>query len=165
MICIPFATQRHKMNTIKDKYRTFVRQRGKSDCGVACLLTIIRLNVGDCPYDTLRIWSSTSEMGTSVKGLKEAANQAGLMAEAYLVDNLNEFKNESSFPCIIHVINRQNLPHFSVCCGISNDEKFLIFDPAVGFELWNESILTSRWKSKVLLLLSPSENFIKVRFT
>lgn len=153
------------MNSVKAKYKSFVRQRGKSDCGVACLLTIIRLYKGDCPYDTLRIWSSMSEMGTSIKGLKEAANQTGLTAEAYLVDNLNEFKNETSFPCIIHVLNSQNLPHYSVCCGISNDGKFLIFDPAIGFELWNESKLSSRWKSKVLLILSPSENFIKVRFT
>ncbi len=152
------------MNTVKDNYKVFIRQRGKSDCGVACLLTIIRLYKGDCPYDTLRIWSTTSDMGTSVKGLKEAANQAGLMAEAYLVDNLTEFKNETSFPCIIHVINRQNLPHYSVCCGISNDGQFLIFDPAIGFELWDENKLSFLWKSKVLLLLSPNEGFIKVGF-
>lgn len=150
------------MNSGINKNNVFVKQRGQSDCGVACLLTILRLFEGDCNYDTLHRWSNSGKNGVSVEGIKSAAYRTGLKADAYRVYDVTDFKNEASFPCIIHVLNHQNLNHFVVCCGITKKGYYDIFDPAEGKGVWNESQLLSVWQSKVVLLFSPTNGFIKV---
>ena len=152
------------MNSTINQYKAFEMQRGKSDCGVACLFSIIRFYKGDCGYDALRIWSSANKNGTSLKGLKEAANQMGMEAEAFLVEELIDFKKEATFPCILHIINCKMQNHFIICCEPPNKNSFTIFDPVKGFENWNENQLLSVWKSRAVLLLVPHQNFIKVRF-
>lgn len=152
------------MNTAINKNKAFVRQRGQSDCGVACLLTILRLLEGDCSYDALKGWSGAGKNGISIEGIKVAAYRTGLKADAYKVNDLTDFKNEASFPCIIHVLNRQKLNHFVVCCGITKKGYYAIFDPAKGLEVWNENQLLTVWNSKAVLLFTPNNDFIKVVF-
>lgn len=152
------------MNSEIDQYKAFVKQKGNSDCGVACLLSIIRFHQGNCSYEALQKICGTSQHGTSIQGIKQAANLGGLEAEAFRVEALRDFQKEVNFPCLLLVVNKQFLNHFIVCCELNNDKFYKIFDPAKGFEFWNEERLLSVWKSKVVVLLSPNQNFKTVRF-
>ncbi len=139
----------------------FIRQLDQTDCGVTCLLTIIRTLGGNSNLETLRILSGTGLHGTTLLGLQQAAEKNGMKAEAYQVDNLTEFKENATFPCILHVIPNQKLEHYVVCTGLENG-LFHITDPATGFEKWTEEMLLQKWKSRVVLLLQPGPSF---RFT
>jgi ATP-binding cassette subfamily B protein len=152
------------MNLEIDLYKAFVKQQGHSDCGVACLLSIIRFHQGNCSYEALLKMCGTSQHGTSLQGIKQAANLGGLEAEAFWVEELRDFKKEVNFPCVLLVVNKQFLNHFIICCELKNKKFYKIFDPAKGFEFWNEEHLLSVWKSKVVVLFSPNQNFKKVRF-
>ena len=72
----------------------FVLQQGASDCGVACLLSIIRFYGGDSTLEHLRELSGTSIQGTSLLGLQQAATKLGFQAEAFEVEDLEVFKKE-----------------------------------------------------------------------
>ncbi len=141
------------------KPTTFVQQQGESDCGVACLLSIIRFHGGDASLERLRELSGTSIQGTSLLGLQQAANAMRLEAEAFEVEDLEVFKQEATFPCILHVVIDEKLEHYVIAPKHPEGGVFGIFNPANGFETWSEEKLLSVWKSKAVLMLNPSENF------
>lgn len=75
----------------------YIQQRDQTDCGVACLLSIIRMYGGDTTLENLREQSGTSLQGTSLLGLQQAAEKQNIAAEAFEVDDLQVFQNEASF--------------------------------------------------------------------
>jgi ATP-binding cassette, subfamily C, bacteriocin exporter len=140
----------------------FVLQQDESDCGVACLLSVIRYHGGESSLERLRESSGTSIQGTSLLGLQQSANNLNFQAEAFEVDDLEVFKKEASFPCILHVVIDGKLEHYIVCYGASTDGNFIIGDPGRGVEIWSEEELLSRWKTRAVLILNPTETFEKV---
>ncbi len=144
------------------KPTTFVQQQGESDCGVACLLSVIRFHGGDTSLERLRELSGTSIQGTSLLGLQQAANTVGLDAAAFEVEDLEVFKQEATFPCILHVVIDEKLEHYVIAHKPPKGDIFSIFDPANDFETWNKEKLLSVWKSRAVLILNPSENFERV---
>lgn len=145
------------------KNTSFAQQQGESDCGVACLLSIIRYHGGESNFERLRELSGTSIQGTSLLGLQQAANDLGFKAESFEVEELEVFKKEASFPCILHVVIDEKLEHYIIILKVPKfKDQWDIFDPAKGFEAWNEEKLLSVWKSRAVLLLNPSENFERV---
>jgi ATP-binding cassette, subfamily C, bacteriocin exporter len=140
----------------------FEQQQGESDCGVACLLSVIRFLGGDASLERLRELSGTSIQGTSLLGLQQAANTVGLEAEAFEVEDLEVFREEATFPCILHVVIDEKLEHYVILLAAPSRAGVSIFDPANGFETWSEEKLLSVWKSRAVLMLKPSENFERV---
>ena len=57
--------------------RTFVPQTEQSDCGIACLRSIIRYYGSDTSLEDLRQLSGTSPQGTTMLGLYQAAQHHG----------------------------------------------------------------------------------------
>ncbi|MET3128344.1 ATP-binding cassette subfamily B protein [Arcicella rosea] len=154
-----------KNNTSKNlsqQTKGFMLQQDESDCGVACLLSIIRYHGGENTLECLRESSGTSIQGTSLLGLKQSANSLNLQAEAFEVDDLEVFKKQASFPCILHVVIDEKLEHYIVCYEASTNGSFIIGDPAKGIEIWTEEELLSCWKTRAVLILSPTEAFEKV---
>jgi len=49
--------------------KSFVLQQDQSDCGVTCLLSIIKFHGGDSSLEHLRKISGTSKQGTTLLGL------------------------------------------------------------------------------------------------
>lgn len=96
------------------KPTTFVQQQGESDCGVACLLSVIRFHGGDASLERLRELSGTSIQGTSLLGLQQAAIAMRLDAEAFEVEDLEVFRQEATFPCILHVVIDEKLEHYVI---------------------------------------------------
>jgi ATP-binding cassette, subfamily C, bacteriocin exporter len=144
---------------------TFVQQQGESDCGVACLLSVIRFHGGEASLEQLREQSGTSLQGTSLLGLQQAATAKQFQADAFEVEDIEVFKAEATFPCILHVLIDQKLEHYVVCYGFRIEKgilSYLISDPAKGVEHWSEEELLACWPSRAVLLLQPSEAFERV---
>lgn len=148
----------------------FVQQRDFADCGVACLLSVVRMHGGDSTLEHLRIQSGTSVLGTSLLGLKQAAESLSMEADVFEVDDLEVFRKEATFPCILHVINESNLEHYVVCYGYSFSSadgtvSYAIIDPALGLKEWSEEKLLEKWRSRKVLCLAPTEKFQKRTFS
>lgn len=96
------------------KYRKIlVFQQDQSDCGVACLLSLVNYYGGTGNLEKLRELSGTNAIGTTLLGLYQTANKTGFDADAYKTD-LQQLKTIES-PCILHVVNEGNLQHYVVC--------------------------------------------------
>lgn len=145
----------------------YIPQRDQTDCGVACLASIIQMYGGFASIEYLRELSGTSIQGTSLLGLQQAAQKNGIEAEAFEVDDLAVFHAEATFPCILHIITEHNLEHYVVCTASprqkSSDDKspttYQIIDPAKGIEEWDEAKLLSLWRSRAVLCLTPTTQF------
>jgi len=141
-------------------------QHDQTDCGVACLKSILRYYGSDAPLEKLRDLSGTSIQGTSMLGLQQAAEAYNLEAEAFEVEDLDEFKADATFPCIMHVLIDGRLEHFVVCYKIPDGGSgYLIGDPAKGIEEWTETELLEKWKTRAMLNLKPKEGFEKIAKT
>ncbi len=138
--------------------KTFVRQHDASDCGVACLLAIIKFYGGDSSLDELRRQSGTHKQGTTLLGLYQAAADLGFDAAGKEGDleHLKQLKE----PVVLHVVTPEQRNHYFVCYGWEKD-KFIIGDPAEGITYLNETALASQWQSRACLVLTPNTNFTK----
>ena len=149
------------MNTshlsVKTLQKTFVLQHDQSDCGVACLSSLMKYYKGNGSLEKLRKLSGTTKRGTSLLGLYQAANQLGFNAQGCEA-NLQVLKDHKK-PVILHVIIDKKLQHYVICYGYQNNH-FIIGDPAKGIQHYNEKQLEDIWKSRTCLTLEPNESFI-----
>lgn len=144
--------------TKKNIQNTFVLQHDQSDCGVACLLSIIQLYKGSNTLEKLREASGTNQQGTTLLGLHQAANALGFHAEGCQADIQALIAHKQ--PVILHVVIAEKLQHYIVCYGYENDT-FIIGDPAKGICQYTTAQLTEIWKSKTCLTLTPNDDFVK----
>lgn len=108
-----------------------VLQDGIKDCGICCLLSIIRHYGGNASKEYLRDLTNTTKNGVSAYNLISGAKQLGFKAEA-LKGEIEQI-NANNLPCIAHVIINKSYKHFVVIDKIDLiKEKVLIMDPAVG---------------------------------
>ena len=107
-----------------------VMQEGNNDCGVACLLSIIRYYGGDISIDILREDTNTDKSGVSALNLINCAKKYGF--DSYGVNGLLIDIDTNLFPVIAHIKNN-NYNHFVVVYRISpENDKVYIMDPAIG---------------------------------
>lgn len=139
------------------KEQKIIRQYDQSDCGVACLLSIIRYYDGSNTLENLRKLSGTNITGTTLLGLYQAANQLGFDAEG--CEASVETLTAHDTPCILHI----NSNHYVVCFGTQKEKdcKFIIGDPAQGTIYLNKQQLDEIWVTKKCLALLPNEKFKK----
>jgi ATP-binding cassette, subfamily C, bacteriocin exporter len=141
--------------------KTHTLQLDQSDCGVACLLSIIKLNGGNTSLEKLRELSGTSKEGTTMLGLYQVANQIGFTAEGCEAD-MQALKDHGE-PVILHILIENKLQHYIVCYNYDQIKGFTIGDPAKGIYNLSEVELDKIWVSKTCLTLLPNELFQKVR--
>ena len=139
--------------------KTFSPQQDQSDCGVACLLSVLKFHGGYRSLEAVRELSGTSRQGTTLLGLYQAAQNIGFKATGYECDleSLQKLKT----PSILHVILDNRLQHFVVCYGFEKG-KYTIGDPGKGILELSGSELAEIWKSKSLLELVPTENLEQI---
>lgn len=148
---------------MKEKYKLFekyqVTQQGESDCGIACLLSIINYYDGvSIPLEELRAISGTTVTGTTLLGLYEAANNLGFNANGCKA-TIESLKEHDS-PAILHVILNQHLQHYIVFYGYNSENNtFIIGDPARGIKVYTEEELSEVWISKTILVLEKTDKF------
>jgi len=141
---------------IKTIKKTFSPQQDQSDCGVACLSSIIKCYGGDISLEKLREISGTNKQGTTLLGLYQGANEVGFTAEGNEADI--EAIIEHGKPLILHVLIEERLQHYFVCYGYENN-KFIIGDPAKGIVYYTKEELDKVWQSKTCLTLEPNNDF------
>ena len=108
-----------------------VLQDGIKDCGICCLLSIIRYYKGEVSKEYLREITNTTKDGVSLYNLIEGAKEIGF--EAIGVSGTIEDINVNNLPCIAHVVVKKNYKHFIVIYQINKDKKqLIIMDPAKG---------------------------------
>jgi ATP-binding cassette subfamily B protein len=148
-----------KNMNLKHIEKTHTLQLDQSDCGVACLLSLIKLYEGNQSLEKLRELSGTTQQGTTMLGLYQVANKLGFTAEGCEAD-INALI-EHKQPVILHVVIENQLQHYVVCYGHDKQKGFLIGDPAKGTYYLSEGELDKIWVSKSCLILEPNENFVK----
>lgn len=139
-----------------------VPQQDQKDCGLACLLSIIRYYGGDSDFENLRRLSGTSITGTTLLGLYQAGQATGFSPEGCEADMDALLAHPS--PCILHVHLENNLQHYVVYFGKkeTNGKLLLIIgDPAKGMVYLSPAELETIWQSKACLVLTPNETFQK----
>lgn len=136
----------------------FVRQHDMTDCGAACLLSLIRYYGGESSILHLREISGTSNTGTTLLGLYQAADAMGFDAQGAEADGIQDLI-EHGKPCILAVVINNTRTHYIVCYGFEMGY-FIIGDPAKGITKMNESEVSEIWTRKCLLL-EPNGNFTK----
>lgn len=108
-----------------------VLQDGIKDCGICCLLSIIRYYRGEVSKEYLREITSTTKDGTSFYNLIEGATVIGFDAKG-LTGKLEEI-NVNNLPCIVHFIVNKSYKHFVVLYKINKNKKHVyLMDPAKG---------------------------------
>ncbi|WP_299520033.1 peptidase domain-containing ABC transporter [Winogradskyella sp.] len=144
----------------KHLQQTFTQQHDQSDCGVACLLSLIQYYGGSNNLEKLRELSGTTKQGTTLLGLYQAANKLGFTAQGNEADI--QAIIDHAAPLILHVVVEERLQHYVVCYGYKNN-KFIIGDPAKGITSYTKDQLEAIWKSKTCLTLTPNDNFVKTK--
>lgn len=124
-----------------------VYQEELSDCGVACLLSIIRYYSGDANLEELRIESNTTIKGVNAYDLIECAKKNGFNAAGYKDYNFNNYK----LPCIVHFTINESLSHFVVLYEIK-DKYFLIMDPAKGLIKIDKQDFKNKFTGNIIVL-------------
>ncbi len=142
----------------KKLQQTFIQQHDQSDCGVACLLSLIEYYGGSNNLEKLRELSGTTKQGTTLLGLYQAANKLGFTAQGNEADIQAVIDHKE--PLILHVIIEERLQHYIICYGYEKD-KFIIGDPAKGISTYTKEELETIWISKTCLTLTPNKDFVK----
>ena len=132
-----------------------VIQEEKSDCGVSCLLSIIKYYGGDESLENLRISSLTTDEGVSAYNLIECAKQYGFDCIGIKEKNIDKL----NLPCIAHLKINNTLSHFVVIYEY-NASSVIIMDPAVGLIKEGKSIFESKFTG-VVISLYPKEKLMK----
>lgn len=144
----------------KQAEKLIVRQQDSSDCGVACLLSLIRYYGGQASLERLRELSGTAKQGTTLLGLHQAANQLGFDAQGCEAEGVHSLM-EHGQPTILHIVTPEQLQHYAVWYnGLPND-RHLIGDPAKGLVEVTTAELDQLWVSRKCLTLNPNEQFVK----
>ncbi len=139
--------------------KSFVLQQDQSDCGVACLASIIKFHQGESSLENLRKLSGTSKQGTTLLGLMQAAQAVGLEAEGLEAEGVHNL-SELNEPAILHVMMDSRLQHYLVYySGAANN--YVLGDPAKGIIQMTGEELGKIWQSKALLKLIPTSKFEK----
>ncbi len=154
-------------NRMPNLSKILIRQQDQSDCGVACLSTIVNYHQGQVSLEELRKLSGTSRQGTTLLGLMQAAQQIGFEAEGLEAEGVHNLK-ELNEPAILHVIIENKLQHYLVffpqwADDSKSSDHLLLSDPAKGMVKMTVDELDKIWPSKTLLKLSPNEKFVKAK--
>ncbi len=148
-------------NTMNKKHieKTHTLQLDQSDCGIACLMSLIKLNGGTNSIEKLRELSGTTKQGTTMLGLYQVANKIGFTAEGCEA-NIQALIDHKQ-PVILHVVIQEQLQHYIVCYEYDAEKGFLIGDPAKGIYYISTTELDKIWVSKSCLTLEVNEHFVK----
>jgi len=110
-----------------------VLQDDLKDCGVCCLLSVIKYYDGNVSKEYLRELTKTTRNGVNAINLLRSARELGF--EAYGVKaSLNEIK-KNYLPIIAHITVDKKFNHFVVIYEIdTRSNQVLIMNPSKGFE-------------------------------
>ena len=111
----------------------FVRQQGIKECGVACILMIIRYYKGNISLSRLLDMTKTNKDGTTLYHIVNALTEIGFDCDGIKCE-LDDLLNKNIImPCISSVIINSSYKHFVVIYEIKKNY-IIIGDPAYGIK-------------------------------
>ena len=131
-----------------------IRQRTKYDCGVVCLQMVLRDRGITAQLGDLRASGKTNYDGTSLLGLKWAAEKYGVKASAWMLNRKDLLRIQ--LPVIAFVDGN----HFVVIDNVSNDGTLTILDPARGRLQYSGMSFARHWKGEALILGEYSDRVL-----
>jgi len=143
------------LNIRKIKEKSLL-QHDSTDCGAACLASVIRYLGGESGIEKIRKLSGTSQSGTTMLGLYQAALVSGMKATGYET-SVNDIVTFSGI-LILHVTAESSYDHYIVNFGFK-DGHFVLWDPATGIAYKTPGELDKIWQSKKCLAVSPGKEF------
>ena len=102
---------------MRELFMKVVLQDGAKDCGICCLLSVIRYYGGDVSKEYLRELTNTTRFGVSAYQLICAAEKLGFDASGMKGDLSKIEKN--NLPCLSHIILHKSYKHFVTIYDIS----------------------------------------------
>ena len=142
-------------------------QEENSDCGIACLGSIIKYYNGYIPLEKLRYETDTNQSGTSAFNLLNCAKRTGFNAYGKKV-SVEELVNQK-LPLIAHLKLNNGFFHFVVIYEIRNNY-LLIMDPSIGLKKISYKDFNNIFTG-IILLFNPinklpiykKNNFINIK--
>ena len=151
------------------KKHIFIKQDDLKDCGISCLLMIIKTYKGNSSKEYLRWISNTNNDGVTALGLVETAKKFNFDSYGFKSDLENI--EESNLPIIAHTIIDNKYKHFVVIYEIDHNNKMLLVaDPATKIYKTNfsefQNISTGNFiylkPLKKILCLNSSYSLLKI---
>lgn len=139
------------------KYKC-IRQYDSTDCGAACLSTVLRYYGSKLPIARIRELAGTDRQGTSAFGMVQAAKQLGFDAKGVRGDR-SALAGDFPLPAIAHIVTKEFFLHYVVIFEITGD-KIIVGDPGKGLVHYTMDEFCKNW-SGILILLAPGKNFTK----
>jgi len=137
--------------------KIFTLQHDQSDCGPACIASIIQFYDGSFSLDEIRRITGTTKTGTKLLGLYQGAKRLGFDVAGLEAEGIHDLKQLNQ-PAVLHVILKNQMQHFVVFYGYEG-EQMIIGDPGKGVSLWSKEEITEVWQTKSLLKLTPNQHF------
>lgn len=138
---------------MKQKYVT--KQEDVTDCGAACLSSIIKYYGGFIPMEKIRMDTLTGNDGTTAYHLLQASSKYGFDVTGLKLENVkNILERMIVLPAIAH-IEKEGFNHFVVIYKIDKKKNsILVMDPAFGFKKISLDEFNTVW-TKIILILIP----------
>lgn len=138
-----------KISLIHKIKKSGVLQQDSSDCGAACIATLLRFYGIHVNFENTREHCGTQGNGGNLLGLYQAAQHFGFKSGGAqgTVSDLKEINN----PSILHFIMPNGLQHFVIFFTFHKN-RFFLFDPAQGFLKMDEQTLSTLWSGNCLLI-------------
>ncbi len=139
-----------------------IKQAEVSDCGPACLVSVLAHYGRTEPIHAIRNVVGTTLSGTNLARLFQGAQKLGCESKALEADTVGLQTLE--LPCILHWDNKHWVVLWKIRSKRGQSPRFWVGDPADGKNKWfNQSELEAHWTGK-LLWLKPSARFERGRF-
>ena len=135
-----------------------VQQHDITDCGAACMASIVAYYGLNFPIARIRQYAFTDKKGTNVLGMIEAAKKLGMEAKG--VRGPFECLADIPKPAVAHIIVKEVLHHFVVIYKVT-DKHIIVMDPALGQLIKKSHEEFKKEWTGVLILMHPSETFQK----
>lgn len=132
-----------------------IRQAGIKDCGVSCLLSLIKYYGGNIPIEKLREMTKTDKNGVTAYHLIESAKEIGFNARGIKCENINDLNKNISLPCIAHLVINKSYKHYVVIYQINYKKNRITYmDPNKGICKTSFDEFNKMW-SKIIIDLYP----------
>lgn len=125
-----------------------VYQRNTNDCGVACLLSIIKYYRGNNTFENVRKLTRCGSNGITALNLVEASKKLGFKSRGLKCnyEDLNNLKK----PLICHTILQNGYNHYIVLYKVNKN--VVVFDPYLGIKKYTKEDFLKIWTGIVIEL-------------
>lgn len=127
-----------------------VYQQSLKDCGVACLLTIIKYYKGNNTFENVRYLTKCNNNGTSALNIVNASKKLGFDCKGIRCNY--EYLEKIVMPCICHIKLFNGYNHFIVLNKV-NKKYVKVFDPEKGNKKLLKEEFNKIWTKNVIELI------------